>query len=258
MKSYLVNTIIWIISLCGLMLLMMFFYPFFRNDLETYTEFMNNFPETVKVAMGLFFEDFSTPVGYYSFVFTYCSLLGAIQAMNLGVGILSKEEREHTADFLMTKPVSRKQIVTAKLASALTILITTNIIYQIVCSSVIYIFSEEQVEMKKLLLMNIALLIMQLVFFSIGLAVTAFLKKVRSVLPLSLALVFSFFAISAFAVTSKEDKLRFITPFQYFTTRQILDEASYEVPYVILSSLIIIICITLSYNRYIRKNIPTI
>lgn len=258
MKTYRLNTLIWTIAICGLTLSMMSFYPFIKSDIDMYMEFMENFPPAMKAIMGLVIENFTSPVGFYAFVFTYSTLIAAIQAMNLGVGIISKEERERTADFLMTKPVSRTKIMIAKLFAAITLFVITNLVYFAVVVALISKYSEGGPDMLKLFLMNGSLLLMQLIFFTIGIVVSGFMKKVRSVLPISLGMVFAFFAISAFAVTSNEDKLRFITPFQYYPTQQILDNTSYEWPFVILSAAIIIVGIGISYSRYIRKSIPAV
>ncbi len=258
LKTYRINTLIWILSLSGFMVMMMCFYPLIKDDMDTFMELINNFPPAMKAIMGVVYEDFSSPIGFYGYIFTYVGLIEAIQAMNLGVGIVSKEERERTADFLMTKPVARKTIMTAKVLTAATIFFLTNIIYSIGTYAMLAWLSEGEVDIKHLFLMNLSLLIMQFIFFSIGLAVTGFLKKVRAVLPISMGMIFTFYAISAFAVTSKEDKLRYATPFQYFTVQQIFEESSYEVSFLILSGAIIIIGIVLSYYRYLRKNIPAV
>ena len=71
---------------------------------------LDNFPPAIKAAMGIAVDSFKSPLGYYTFAFTYSLLFGAIQAMNLGIGIVSKEEREKTADFILTKPVSRQDL----------------------------------------------------------------------------------------------------------------------------------------------------
>jgi ABC-2 type transport system permease protein len=252
------SLIIWIISLCGLMGLMMCFYPLVKNDMDTYMELMNNFPPAMKAVLGVMFEDFTSAVGFYGFIFTYITLAGAIQAMNLGVSIVSKEEREKTADFLMTKPVSRPTIMTAKVVAAFSIFLITNIIYSCTTYFVMLALSGKDLDLKRLLLFQLALILMQLVFFSIGLCVTAFMKKVRAVLPISLGMVFSFFAISALAVTSAEDKLRYITPFQYFTAKQIMKEASFEPSFLIISAVIVCLGIAISYFRYIHKNIHAV
>ena len=43
--------------------------------------------------------------------------------MNLGIGIISKEVRDKTADFLLTKPVSRVTILVAKMMAAFTCIV---------------------------------------------------------------------------------------------------------------------------------------
>ena len=258
LRAYRWHTIIWSASLCGLMILMMCFFPIFQKDVDAYTEMMANFPEAIKAALGIVIDNFATPLGYYAFCFTYTSLIAAIQAMNLGVGILSKEERERTADFLMTKPVSRVKIVTSKLLAVLTVLVITNVLYNIASIVMILSVAGTEVDIHILMLMNLSVVLLQLIFCSIGLAISVFMKKVRSVPPVSLGFVFAFFAISAFAVTSKEDKLRFLTPFQYFTTNQIMEDAGYELTFVILGAVIVLAGLALTYYRFIRKNIPSL
>lgn len=99
---------------------------------------------------------------------------------------------------------------------------------------------------------------MQLIFFSIGLIISLILKKVKTVLPISLGLVFMFYAISAFAVNSKEDKLRYITPFQYFKTDYIIAENNFELKFLILGFSVIIISLIASYVIYLKKDIHAV
>ena len=47
---------------------------------------------------------------------------------NYGFGLVSIEESELTADFLLSKPVSRAQVLTSKLLAALTSLIITDLV----------------------------------------------------------------------------------------------------------------------------------
>ena len=83
-------------------------------------------------------------------------------------------------------------------------------------------------------------------------------KKIKVVLPVSLGLVFGFFAVSAFAVTSEDDKLRYLTPFQYFKTEHILMYGSYENIYPVVGALIVIICIAASYLLFKRRDIHSV
>ena len=81
--------------------------------------------------------DFSTVLGYYGLIFLFCQICLAIQAANYGFALVSIEEREMTADFLLAKPVGRTKILTSKLLSAITGLTITNIVIWI--SSFVFI-----------------------------------------------------------------------------------------------------------------------
>lgn len=248
----------WIVTLCGLVAMLMAFYPMFKNDLDTFLKMLDNFPPTIKAAMGIAVDSFKSPLGFYTFAFTYSLLFAAIQAMNLGIGIVSKEEREKTADFVLTKPASREKILSAKLITVFTVLVITNIFYSIVSWLLLSGIAEESLAMEKFALINASLFFSQMIFFSIGLVISVSAKKIKVVLPVSLGLVFGFFAVSAFAVTSEDDKLRYLTPFQYFKTEHILMYGSYENIYPVVGALIVIICIAASYLLFKRRDIHSV
>lgn len=248
----------WIVTLCGLVAMLMAFYPMFKNDLDTFLKMLDNFPPTIKAAMGIAVDSFKSPLGFYTFAFTYSLLFAAIQAMNLGIGIVSKEEREKTADFVLTKPASREKILSAKLITVFTVLVITNIFYSIVSWLLLSGVAEESLAMEKFALINASLFFSQMIFFSIGLVISVSAKKIKVVLPVSLGLVFGFFAVSAFAVTSEDDKLRYLTPFQYFKTEHILMYGSYENIYPVVGALIVIICIAASYLLFKRRDIHSV
>jgi ABC-2 type transport system permease protein len=252
------SMITWIISLGSIVAMFMCFFPMLKADMDNFLKLMDNFPPVMKAMMGIVVANFATTLGYYSFIFTYSSLFAAIQAMNLGVGIVSKEEREKTADFLMTKPVSRVKILTAKLLSVLTVLVITNIIYTLISFAFVSGMADGDYDTKKFVLMNASLFFIQLVFFSIGLVISVTAKKIKSVLPISLGLVFGFFAISAFAVTAANDKLRYLTPFQYFKAEYILAEGHYENVYAFVGLFIVLAGIAASYLLYKRRDIHSV
>ena len=70
----------------------------------SFKQMMEGFPEDLRKAIGLSIDSFGTMLGFYSYIFLYLTF-GAIQAMKIGISIISKEIREKTADFLVTKPV---------------------------------------------------------------------------------------------------------------------------------------------------------
>lgn len=257
-KSGLKTLIVWALVVSGITALMLSFYPLIKNDAETFMGMMENFPPALRAAFGIVTDSFTSTLGFYGFALTYAHLFAAIQAMNLGVGILSKEERERTADFLLTKPVSRTKILTSKLLYSLTAFLITLTTFWVVTFAMISSFSNGDFDMASFSLINISLLFLQLIFFTIGLVISVFSRKIKSVLSVSLGLVFGFFAISAFAVTSTDDKLRFFSPFQYFKTEYIVKNGNYEVPYAVLGAVIVVVGIALTFIIYKRRDIHSV
>ena len=127
LKAYRKSTIIWIVALIGSLALFLSFFPSLARDAEEYKHILDGYPEELRKAIGLSVDSLATILGFYSYMFVYLKLCGAIQAMMIGISIVSKETREKTADFLLTKPIARPQIITSKLLAALTLLVITNI-----------------------------------------------------------------------------------------------------------------------------------
>lgn len=129
LKSLRKTAIIWTCAMIAIAALYLSLYSSMAQDAADFKALLSNYPPQVLAMIGATLDSITSPLGFYSMVITFVVLCGAIQAMNLGVSILSKEMRERTADFLLVKPVSRTAIVSAKLLAALTTLLATDIIY---------------------------------------------------------------------------------------------------------------------------------
>ncbi len=90
-------------------------------------ELLASFPEELLIAFGMTDMNFTSILGMFGLVFLFCQICLAIQASNYGISLVSIEEREFTADFLLAKPVSRTKIMTTKLLAAISALTVTNL-----------------------------------------------------------------------------------------------------------------------------------
>ena len=258
LRMNLKNTVLWTIILSVVGGTVELFYVIIEKDIRAFSDMMNNFPDSLKSVMGLITENFSTPLGFYGFVLTFSLLFASIQAMNIGVAIVSKETRDKTADFLLTKPVSRFQIISEKILAAVTLLGASWLVYSGTLYFVIWSLAKGDFAVEKYLLLCAGYFLLQLIFFSVGLLVSVLAKKIKAVLPVSMGIVFFAYAVSAFAVTSESDALRFLTPFQYFKTEYILKNGSFELPYLITGLAVILVAILCGYVRFIKKDIHAV
>ena len=258
LKAYRKSTIIWTCSLFALVILFMSMFPAISKDASDFTKIFEGYPEPFRRAMGFAVDSFASILGFYAFFLLYVLLCGAMQAMNLGTSIVSKEVRERTADFLLTKPVTRTEIMTSKLLAALASLVITNVVYLATASIMMSIMKTKDFNIKIFLLLSLSLFFIQLIFLALGIIISVIARKIKSVLPISLSTVFGLFFIGALAATSGEGALRYISPFKYFDTAYIIKNSSYEASFIIVAMGFIIAAITASYLIYCKKDIHSV
>jgi ABC-2 type transport system permease protein len=257
LKAYRKSIIIWSCSMAALAVMYIFIFKGMESEIENFKNMLSSLPEVVKKLLSLYVDSLSTLEGFYSFVFTYVVLCGAIQAMNLGVSIVSKEVRDKTADFLLTKPVSRKEILTSKLLAALASLVITNALYLIMTLSAALIVTTD-FNMKVFLMISITLLFVQLMFASLGVIVSVLTGKIKAVISISLSTVFAFFIIGALGSVIGDKAARYLSPFKYFDLAYIVKNAAYETSFVIVGIIFVIASIAASYLVYVKKDIHAV
>jgi ABC-2 type transport system permease protein len=125
-------------------------------------------------------------------------------------------------------------------------------------SIVLLITDAQSFDLKTFLLINGSLFFTQLFFLSLGLFLSAFLKRIRTVLPLSLGVVFFFYVISMIQETVNDPKLRLISPFDYFNLAEIMERMEYNAFYLLLWMLLIILFVLGTYWLFRRKDLPAI
>lgn len=259
LKSLRKSVIIWTCALIALAALYLSIYPSMVKEGANFKELLSSYPATVRAMLGINLDYITSILGFYSMIFSFITLCGAIQAMNMGVSILSKESRERTADFLLVKPVSRSAIVSAKLLAAFTMIIATNVIFSAASTILANIVKTGDLNGRLFFMINLTLLFIQLIFLAIGVVVSVFFNRIKSVLPISLGIVFGLYMIGALIATDKNnDAARFISPFKYFDISYIIKNSSYEPLYIVLSAVIITGAVVASYIIYIKKDIHAV
>jgi ABC-2 type transport system permease protein len=258
-RAHLKSVIIWSLSLSVLIVFFFSLFPVFADEAALMNEFLARYPQELRAAFGMDNMDLSSVLGFFSFLFMFVQLCLAIQAANYGFGLVSIEESELTADFLLSKPVSRVQVLNSKLLAALTSLIITNLVVWVCSITAITLFrGGREFDLSTLLLLLISLLIFQLFFLSVGLVISLLVKRVRSVTPYALGLAFGAYVLSAFSGVFGEVALELVTPFKHLDAAYIVANKSYDTPLVLLNVAVSLIALAASYWRYLRRDIPAV
>lgn len=258
LKAYRNSTAAWILSLLLMTILFFSFFPSVAKEADKFQLLMAGFPEGVRLALGLSVENIGEILGYYSYILLYILLVGAIQAMILGTSVISREIRHKTADFLLSKPILRTRIMTAKLLAAFSLLVITNIFYLIGSFIIASLVKTKEYSVTVFLLLSLTLFFIQLIFLALGVLVSVSVFKLKSVIPVSLGTVFTLFIIGALASATGDDALRYLSPFKYFNFFYIMQHSSYEASFLVIAFGIITVAITAGYILYCRRDIPVL
>ncbi|MBN1667679.1 MAG: ABC transporter permease subunit, partial [Anaerolineales bacterium] len=169
LKMHLRSALIWSVSIAALILVYLTAFDSLAADTALMEEMMANFPPELLIAFGMENMNFASILGFYAVAFLFCQVCLAIQAANYGFSLVSIEERELTADFLLVKPVTRQQILTSKYLAALTSLTITNLVVWISSFAVInLVLGERDYNLRALVLLLLSIVIFQLFFLTVG------------------------------------------------------------------------------------------
>ena len=258
LRARLSSVLIWSLAVTAIVFFFMALFPGFSSQAALLNSLFAKMPQALRDAFGMN-TDLSTLLGFYGFVFVFVQLCLAIQAGNYGFGLVSIEESELTADFLLSKPVSRTQVMTSKLLAALTSLTITNlVVWALTFLSVALFNSNHPYSNGTLILILVSIVIFQLFYLAVGLVISLLVKRVRSVTSFSMALGFGTYVLSAFSAALAAASLEYITPFKHFDPGYIVRTGAYDTPLVLVNVAISVISLAVSYWLYVRRDIPAV
>lgn len=251
------SLIIWSLALGGLILLMLSLFPQMAEQQQDVDKLLEVYPESIKQAFGMDELNLGTLIGFYGIeVYMVTTLLGSIYASILASSILAKEENEKTIEFLLSKPITRSQIVTQKLLAVVVNIFILNGV-SIITSLIGFQFAKDSdIPEKTFMLLVIATILLHLTFASISFMFSSMMTKTRNTLSISLGVVLITYFINVIAGISEDlEMLKYITPFKYVDSADIINNNAIEPLYIFLMSAIIVISILVTYVVYRKKDI---
>ncbi|MDD4296421.1 MAG: ABC transporter permease subunit [Ruminiclostridium sp.] len=254
-KSNFKSAMIWALSMLLLALIFILIYPGFAQGKAEMKNLFAGYPPQILKAFGFDLSIIFSPLGFYSLVFQYIVLCGSIQAMVLGCSLISKEFTKKTADFLMTKPVSRVSVISAKTSAGLSSLIITYVLVVGLTWVLLISLISQPIDFGAYMKISITFFLIEMMFFAIGVFVAVTVRKVKSVTGISIGIVVGFFVLGLLVSSGIDVDLRYLVPFKYYDYIKILGGNGFELNFVIINILFVLITISVSYVIYIKSDI---
>lgn len=244
---------IWTASIAFLLAICIFLFPEMKDEMENAGDMFASMG-SFTAAFGMDRLNFGTLIGFYSVECgNILGLGGAFFASLTGVSILSKEEKDGTAEFLLTHPISRVRIVTEKLAAVLTQITAMNLILFILSLLSMKLIGED-IPWKEVLLTHGAYYLLQIELVGICFGISAFLRRSGTGIGMGLAAAMYFLNLVA-NMSEHAKPLKYITPFGYCEGADILSNKALDLRLVMVGMLSACIGFTAAYIRYIKKDI---
>lgn len=244
---------IWTASIAFMMLVCILLFPEMKSEMDSVSDLFANMGGFT-AAFGMDKLSFGEIMGFYGIECgNVLGIGGGFFAALAGISVLANEEKERTAEFLLTHPVSRFSVVSQKLLSVLTQVVVLNVV--VVGVSLISAAAVgEEFEMKEFLLLHIAYLIMQLEISCICFGISAFIRRGSIGIGLGLALALYFLNIVC-NISEQAEFLRYITPYAYADASSIISESKLDFGLIAVGAAVAVIGAAVGFFRYLKKDI---
>lgn len=244
---------IWTAAIGFLLVVCIFLFPEMKGQINGVNDIfasMGSFTE----AFGMDRLNFGTLIGFYAVECgNILGLGGAFYASLCAVGMLSKEEKDKTAEFLLTHPVSRKRIVSEKLIAVFLLITAMNIVIYALAAGSIAVVGEE-IPWKKLSLLHLAYYLLQMELAGICFGISAFLRKGSAGVGLGIAAMMYFLNLIA-NIADAAEFLKYITPFGYCEGADIVTNGRLDGAMVAVGIVMGVGGVIIAYLKYTKKDI---
>ncbi len=219
-------------------------------------DIFDKLPLTLKALMGMGSFKVTEMAGFFAFLFSYIEITAAIHAALLGNGIVSKEERDKTTEFIITKPVSRASILTQKYLAAVINVLILNVVTFLSSILSVSAFNKGKPITSELIQFYVSMLFVQLIFLFLGAVLATYSKKSKGSGSVSIGILLASFMIAKFtSMTDKVDFLNILSPFKYFSYENIVNGDGLNILIIILSLILTGVCSFFSYVFYLKKDL---
>lgn len=214
----------------------------------------NSFFESIGLNMDVLLD----PMGIYFFLTFFIMFACAINGLNMGIKIMTKEYMQNSADFLMTKPWSRGKVYVSKFSAAAVEAIIIGVLYTIMSYLGMIKGTNDIFNTKILVFIAASITLVQLLFLAFGMLFGTIFPKIRATLPVSAGVVFVSYATGSMSRIVGIELLRYLSPLHYFNGSEIILTASYEGKFILALSILLLLFLGVGYNLFCKKDIALV
>lgn len=232
-------------------------YSSMKDNMSIIMELYDNIPESIQRALNFNNDQWSTILGFYASYFVYyVPMMSGIYAIYLGSKILSQEEQNKTAEFLLTRPVSRDYVISSKLILILFYITGINLLLYLTGLFSCGIITSWEININSLTVMHLYGLLVCIFFGVLGFFITVLMKRAKLIMGIAVGIVMGSYLIDMILrISDKAQFLLYITPFKYIDIDVMKADYGYEAWRILVMVSASAILVFLSFFFYRKKDI---
>ncbi len=245
--------LIWTASVSAVLAVCIFLFPEMKGQAAGMGEAFASMG-SFTAAFGMDRLNFGTFSGFYAVECgNVLGLGGAFYACLGGAGMLGREERDGTADFLLTHPVGRARVVTEKLAALLLLITAMNAAVFAVCAGSAAAVGEAA-SWRETGLLHLAYYLLEIELACVCFGISAFIRGGGAGVGIGVAAAMYFLNLVANIADSAEF-LKYITPYGYCDGADILSNGCIDGWRAALGAALGLCGVAAAYLKYTTKDI---
>jgi len=255
MKAHRWGLLFWSLGMVMLVMSGMAKFAAYEQAGQSVEQVMAALPEAVQVIFGLSGFDLTKASGFYGILFLYIAVMAAVHAVLLGSGLVSKEERDRTSEFLYAKPISRAKALTGKFLAGIANMAALNLITMVSSFYFVDLYGNGENFNQGILTLMAGAFFLQLVFFSLGALVAGTAKKPkRAPGRATTIMLLAFILYYTVNLNENLDFLKYFTPFKYFDAAMVIKDGL-DPLFIALSVIIVIAALFGTYRFYAARDL---
>lgn len=244
---------IWTTAIAFLLVICVCMFPEMKGEMDAVGDIFSSMG-SFTAAFGMDRLNFGSLIGFYSVECgNILGLGGAFFAALIGISALSKEEKNGTAAFLLTHPISRVRAASEKLMAILIQITAMNVIIWGLSLLSMRLIGE-RISWKEILLIHGAYYFLQMEIACVCFGISAFLRRGNAGIGIGFAAMMYFLNLIA-NMTKQARFLKYITPFGYCEGADIVADGKLNGVNIAVGLLFACIGVAAAFVHYKRKDI---
>ena len=245
--------IVWTAAIGFLLAVCVFLFPEMKGEMDTLTSVFASMG-SFTAAFGMDRLSFGELSGFYAIECgNILGLGGAFFAALTAVNVLAKEEKDRTAEFLLTHPVPRGRVLAEKLCAVLAQITAMNAVLLALSLGCMAAIGED-IPWRTVLLLHLGYFLLQTELAGVCFGISAFIRRGGPGIGLGLAAAMYFLNLIS-NLSSSAEFLRYVTPFAYCEGADIISSGTLDTALVLLGLGYAVAATVAACLHYTRKDI---